>query len=90
LRLAKTAEVAREIGFDAFATTLLISPYQKHDLLRGLGEKLGVEKGVSFYYEDFRPGFRESHRLAKELGLYHQGYCGCVYSEWERYGKVKI
>jgi predicted adenine nucleotide alpha hydrolase (AANH) superfamily ATPase len=90
LRLAKTAEVAQDIGFDAFTTTLLISPYQKHELLRGLGEKLGVEKGVSFYYEDFRPGFRESHRLAKELGLYHQGYCGCVYSEWERYGKVKI
>jgi predicted adenine nucleotide alpha hydrolase (AANH) superfamily ATPase len=90
LRLAKTAEVAQEKGVEAFTTTLLISPYQKHDLLRGLGEQIGKEKGVRFYYEDFRPGFRESHRLSKELGLYHQGYCGCVYSEWERYGKVKI
>ncbi len=90
LRLAKTAEVAQEGGFEAFTTTLLISPYQKHDLLRESGEQLGKEKGVRFYYEDFRPGFRESHRLSRELGLYHQGYCGCVYSEWERYGKVKI
>jgi hypothetical protein len=55
-----------------------------------MGEKIAGEHGVKFYYEDFRPGFRESHRVSKELGLYHQGYCGCVYSEWERYGKVKI
>ena len=90
LRLSKTAEVAQERGFEAFTTTLLISPYQKHELLRELGEQLGKEKGIGFHYEDFRPGFRESHRFSKELGLYHQGYCGCVYSEWERYGKVKI
>ena len=90
LRLAKTAEVAHERGFDGFTTTLLISPYQDHNLLRELGEKAAKEHKVNFYYEDFRPGFRESHRISKELGLYHQKYCGCVYSEWERYGKVKI
>ena len=90
LRLEKTAKVAREKGFEAFTTTLLISPYQKHESLREIGEQLGKEIGVSFHYQDFRPGFRESHRLSRELALYHQGYCGCVYSEWERYGKVKI
>lgn len=90
LRLGKTAEAAHERGFDAFTTTLLISPYQNHSLLHELGEKIAGENKVEFYYEDFRPGFRESHRISKELGLYHQGYCGCVYSEWERYGKVKI
>jgi len=90
LRLSKTAEVAREKGFDAFTTTLLISPHQKHELLREVGEKVAREQGVEFYYEDFRPGFRESHRLSRELNLYHQRYCGCVYSEWERFGKVDI
>jgi len=90
LRLEKTAEIAREKGFSAFTTTLLISPYQRHELLQELGEEIGRHHGVEFYYQDFRPGFRESHRLARELELYHQGYCGCIYSEWERYGKVKV
>jgi len=90
LRLSRTAAVAHQRGFDAFTTTLLISPYQNHELIREMGEELGRERGVEFHYEDFRPGFRESHSMSKELGLYHQGYCGCVYSEWERYGKVKI
>ena len=90
LRLEKTARIAHEKGFDSFTTTLLISPHQEHDLIRSLGEELGKKPSVEFYYEDFRPGFRESHRISRELSLYHQGYCGCVFSEWERYGKVKI
>ena len=90
LRLSKTAEVARSKGFTHFTTTLLISPYQKHELLRAVGEAEAEEHGVEFYYEDFRPGFRDSHQLSRELNLYHQKYCGCVYSEWERYGKVDI
>ncbi|MDD5093774.1 MAG: epoxyqueuosine reductase QueH [Dehalococcoidia bacterium] len=90
LRLGKTAQLAREKGFDAFTTSLLISPYQKHDLLKEIGEEVGRQNGVEFYYQDFRGGFRESRRMAQELGLYLQKYCGCVYSEWERYGKVKI
>jgi predicted adenine nucleotide alpha hydrolase (AANH) superfamily ATPase len=90
LRLSRTAAVACEKGFDAFTTTLLISPYQDHELIHEIGEQLGKEYGIGFHYEDFRPGFREGHRISREMGLYHQGYCGCVYSEWERYGKVKI
>ena len=90
LRLEKTARIAHEKGFDSFTTTLLISPHQEHDLIRSLGEELGKKHSVEFCYEDFRPGFRESHRISREFGLYHQGYCGCVFSEWERYGKVKI
>jgi predicted adenine nucleotide alpha hydrolase (AANH) superfamily ATPase len=90
LRLSKTADVAQEKGFSAFTTTLLISPYQKHELLRAVGEAEAEEHGVEFYYEDFRAGFRESHQLSRELNLYHQKYCGCVYSEWERYSKVDI
>ena len=90
LRLARTARAAREGGFDAFTTTLLISPYQDHERLQEVGNEAAAGEGVPFHYEDFRPGFRESHRLSRGLDLYHQKYCGCVYSEWERYGKVDI
>lgn len=90
LRLRRAAGVAGDKGFSAFTTTLLISPYQKHELLQQIGEEVAREYGIDFYYEDFRPGFRESHRQSRELNLYHQKYCGCVYSEWERYGKVDM
>jgi len=90
MRLDKTAATAREQGFDAFTTTLLISPYQKHELLREAGENAAKEHGVKFHYEDFRPGFRQSHQRSREMNLYHQKYCGCIYSEWERFGKVDI
>jgi hypothetical protein len=90
LRLSRTASVARERNFDAFSTTLLISPYQDHNLLREIGEEIAREERVSFHYEDLRPGFRESQRMSRELELYRQKYCGCLYSEWERFGKVKI
>jgi predicted adenine nucleotide alpha hydrolase (AANH) superfamily ATPase len=90
VRLERAADTAQGMGFDAFTTTLLISPYQDHGLIRRIGEELAEDRGLVFHYEDFRPGFREGHRMSRDLGLYHQGYCGCVYSEWERYGKVKV
>jgi predicted adenine nucleotide alpha hydrolase (AANH) superfamily ATPase len=89
LRLEETAKTARQFGFDAFTTTLLISPYQKHELLAGTGEKIADEYGIKFYYEDFREGYRESRELARALGLYMQKYCGCIFSEKERYYKQK-
>ena len=90
LRLSMTALVARLKGFHAFTTTLLISPYQDHDLLKEVGEEIARKEGVDFLYEDLRSGFKESHSMSKELDLYRQKYCGCLYSEWERFGKVKI
>ncbi len=90
LRLDRAARVAGEKGFEAFSTTLLISPYQDQGMIREMGERAGRENGVEFYHQDFRDGFRESQRICGELGLYHQRYCGCLYSEWERYGKTKI
>jgi len=90
MRLEQTAKAARENGFDAFTTTLLISPYQNHEQIVEIARDVAKNAGVDFYYEDFRPGFREGHRISKEMGLYHQSYCGCVYSEWERYAKFKI
>ena len=88
LRLKKTAQAAKECGFVYFSTTLLVSPYQDQGLLKDIGTDISKELGVAFYYEDFRPGFREAHRQAHSLGIYCQKYCGCIYSEMER-SKVK-
>jgi predicted adenine nucleotide alpha hydrolase (AANH) superfamily ATPase len=87
MRLSATATIAREKGFDAFTTTLLISPYQKHEVLIETAQKISKQFKISFYYEDFRKGFSESRRMAKDLGLYRQQYCGCKYSELERFKK---
>lgn len=85
LRLRRTAQVAKELGYDSFSSTLLVSPYQDHGALKGIGETVAQDEGVAFYYEDFRPGFREAHTRAHAEGLYCQQYCGCIYSEIERY-----
>ncbi len=87
LRLLKTAETAYQRGFNAFTTSLLISPHQKHDLLREIGNKISKEKGIDFLYTDLRKRYSDSRHMTKGLNLYRQQYCGCVYSEWERYAK---
>ncbi len=87
-RLEKTAKYAKENGFDAFTTTLLISPYQDHDMLIKTGEMLEKKYGIKFLYRDFRSGFREGQNKARSLGLYMQKYCGCIFSEEERYLKI--
>ena len=84
IRLMKTAKVAAASGYDSFTTTLLVSPYQKHDDLRAAGEEAALASGVPFFYEDFRPGFRAGRTKAREMGLYSQKYCGCRFSEEER------
>lgn len=88
-RLRKTAQIAQKGNFDLFSTTLLVSPFQKHDLIKSLGEAIGEEIGIPFYYEDFRPGFKENVQTSKELGMYRQQYCGCIYSEKDRYAPRK-
>ncbi len=83
--LNKTAETARAGGFDAFTTTLLISPHQKHEIIVEVGRKTAGEKGVEFLYADLRKRYSDSRHITKPMELYRQQYCGCVYSEWERY-----
>lgn len=84
-RLRVAALTAASGGFDAFTSSLLYSRYQRHDDIRRIGEQAGRDHGVLFYYKDFRPGWQEGIRLSRELGLYRQQYCGCIYSEKERY-----
>ena len=89
MRLFETARAAAEGGFDGFTSSLFISPYQKHELMREVAERAAFEYGVKFEYRDFRPYFRAGQDRAKELGMYMQKYCGCVFSEEERYLKPK-
>jgi len=77
-RLFAAASVTLNAGYDAFSTTLLISPYQKHDVIRSVGENIEQMTGTSFYYRDFRSSFRDGQRKARELGFYMQKYCGCL------------
>jgi predicted adenine nucleotide alpha hydrolase (AANH) superfamily ATPase len=87
LRLEKTAERAWDGGYDCFSSTLLISPYQDHELIRELGEEFAGRYGLQFFYRDFRPLFREGQQSARVEGRYMQKYCGCIFSEEERYAK---
>lgn len=88
LRLQATAELAKEKDFEYFSTTLLVSPYQDLKVIKMLGDEIAEKTGVKFYYEDWRPLFRQAHQEAKQMGLYCQKYCGCVYSELERQAKI--
>lgn len=85
MRLEQTARVAREENFDAFSTTLLGSPDQDHELVREVGDRLACEFGVEFFYRDWRSLYSVSHDEARRKRLYLQNYCGCIYSEYERF-----
>jgi len=85
LRLEAAADKAKELGMEGYTTTLLVSPYQNHELLAQTGKEIGEAKGIPFIYRDFRPGFRQGQQEARQLGLYMQSYCGCVFSEYDRY-----
>jgi len=85
LRLEKTASVAAQEGFDAFTTSLLISPYQDHDMIKRIGEDAAEKHGIEFLYRDFRPLFREGQAAARLMGFYMQKYCGCIFSEEKRF-----
>ena len=87
IRLRKTFEYAKNNGFEAVSTTLLYSIYQNHSFIKSYCEKLSAEFGIEFFYRDFRTGFWEGHDKAVEAGLYMQKYCGCIYSEEDRYVK---
>ncbi|MFW0861576.1 MAG: epoxyqueuosine reductase QueH [Dethiobacter sp.] len=89
LRLEETVLKAKELAIPNFATTLAISPFQNHELLRREGEKAGERHSVKYIYTDLRAGFRESVSLSRAMGLYRQSYCGCIFSEKERYCKEK-
>ena len=85
VRMEQTAKYAKENGYDSYTTTLLVSPYQKHEELKNICEEIANKYELKFLYRDFRVGFREGQNKARELGLYMQKYCGCIFSEEIRY-----
>ncbi|MBR4194840.1 MAG: epoxyqueuosine reductase QueH [Oscillospiraceae bacterium] len=87
MRLFSAADFAARNGFDSFSSSLFISPYQNHELLKEVAERAADEFHIRFQYRDFRPLFRQGQERARELGFYMQKYCGCVFSEQERYLK---
>lgn len=87
LRFDETARYAAEHGYDCFTSTLFVSPYQNQGLMRETAERAAAKYGVQYLHRDFSPRFREGQDKARELGLYMQNYCGCVFSEEDRYRK---
>ncbi|BAU23653.1 hypothetical protein THC_1285 [Caldimicrobium thiodismutans] len=89
LRLKRTIELAEKLRAEAFTTTLLYSPFQFHDLIKEIGEELSYLYKVPFFYQDWRGGYKEGKEIAIELGIYRQKYCGCIFSEEERFSSKK-
>ncbi len=89
VRMEETAKYAAANGFDRFTTSLLISPYQNHGMIAQVGQSMGEKYGVEFLYRDFRPLFKSGQEYAKEHGMYMQKYCGCIFSEEDRYMAAK-
>jgi epoxyqueuosine reductase len=87
MRLEKTAQQAIKSGADAFSSTLLYSRYQNHTAIAKIGREMAEKYGVEFYYDDFRSGWQNGIDRAIAMDLYRQPYCGCIYSEQERYDK---
>ena len=86
-RLRTTAQKAGLIGCDAFTSTLLISPHQNHEMIKTIGEECAKSNGVELLYRDYRSDFKSAYALSQKYGLYRQQYCGCIYSEYERYSR---
>ncbi len=88
MRLTAAARKALETGAEAFTSTLLYSRYQNHEKIRTTAERIAEECNIPFYYQDFRQGWQTGVEMAIAMGLYRQAYCGCIYSEQERYDKA--
>ena len=89
MRLFETAKTAAEGGFDSFTSSLFISPYQNHELMREVAERAAAEYGVQFLYRDFRPYFKDGQNFAREHRFYMQKYCGCVFPKKNAISKRK-
>lgn len=98
-RLEAAFRKALESGFDAFTTSLLYSKYQQHDFIAARGEELASVTGIAvksaphmqrlvFLYRDFRSDWQAGIDASKEWAVYRQQYCGCIFSENDRYAKA--
>ena len=86
MRLEKTCAYAKTNGFDIVTSTLSISPYKVTRQINTEGEKLSRTFGIEFLPENFKKqgGYNIGKKMAIEMGIKHQNYCGCLYSKEER------
>ena len=89
VRMEETAKYAAQNGYDSFTTSLLISPYQRHEAIAAVAREMGEKYGVEFLYRDFRPLFQAGQEFARAHGMYMQKYCGCIFSEEDRFMAAK-
>ena len=87
LRFKKTAIFAKKGKFDYFGSTLLVSPHQNQSLMKNGAKAVAKEYSIEPYLDSFKKGWKENRELSRSMGFYHQQYCGCIYSEEERYKK---
>jgi hypothetical protein len=87
IRLKLTAAYAKKNHFDLFTTTLLYSKYQQHDVIKQIAQKYSHMYNIGFHYYDFREGWEKGIERARNNNIYMQKYCGCIFSEQERYIK---
>jgi epoxyqueuosine reductase len=90
LRLAATAALAAEKGIPAITTTLLASMHQDHEAVRAIGREEAARRGVAFHDADWRPLAARGHEEARRRNLYRQQYCGCLFSEEERFAPTRL
>ncbi len=90
VRMSAIAKFAADNGYDSYTTTLLVSPYQQHDKIALIAENKAKEYNTHFEYIDFRPGFRQGQDMARQIGLYRQKFCGCIFSLEESKFRDKI
>ena len=86
-RLAVTARTAAQEGFSCFSSSLLYSRHQRHEDIRRIAAETARAENASFLYRDFREEWQKGIDISKEFAVYRQPYCGCIYSEAERYEK---
>ena len=81
VRFERVAKWAVEQGFTHFATTLTVSPYQQRDVIDRVACEVCAEHGLEYIGRDFSEHFGDAQRIARDLGLYRQSYCGCAISK---------
>ncbi|NPA53064.1 MAG: epoxyqueuosine reductase QueH [Aquificae bacterium] len=86
LRLKKTAQLAKKLGYNKITTVLMMSPKKDFDVLKEVGEKAAEKYGLEFVAIDFRKqgGVEKMNKLSKEFEIYHQNYCGCIYALFQQ------
>ncbi|MBC7288160.1 MAG: epoxyqueuosine reductase QueH [Armatimonadetes bacterium] len=83
LRLRYAAGWARTQGAQWLSTTLTVGPQKRVETIHQLGRQIAHAAGMQWLEETFRKrgGFQRSVELSRELGLYRQDYCGCIFSQ---------